>query len=580
MLIYLLAFVGGVLTILSPCILPVLPFVFAHADRPFRRAGLPLLLGMALTFSLVATAAAYGGHWVVRLNQGGRYVAMARLPDPRPDPAFSGTSRGRHAATRPRRQPPARRPVVARAKHYQILRTRNFHRPAVGSLRRPHPRPHLNRSRHPRPRRALLILAIILRAWRSHFARHRALRRKEGLLHHEKFSALRYLDPPHSRCCRNPRSNVAIALGWDTNLLAKFSVVNTATPKNISSTRSVHPKPAAALAPINSAEPTPPLADEGPMPELTGAVAWLNSPPLTRDQLRGKVVVIDFWTYSCINCLRALPYVEGWAAKYKDAGLVVIGVHTPEFAFEKERSNVEQAVRDLKITYPVAIDSNYKIWQAFHNEYWPAHYFIDGQGRIRYHHFGEGEYDESERVIQELLKDNGAKSLADGTINVSATGAEAAPDLADTRSPETYVGYKRAEHFASAQLFAQDTRMAYTPFPRLTLNQWALGGSWKVGPESAVLETAPGKIIYRFHARDLHLVLGPTKTGKPIRFKVTLDGTAPGGDHGSDTDASGAGTVQGHRLYQLIRQKGPVEDRTFEIEFQDPGVQAFAFTFG
>jgi thiol-disulfide isomerase/thioredoxin len=372
----------------------------------------------------------------------------------------------------------------------------------------------------------------------------------------------------------------AIALGWDTNLLAKFSFVNTA----IAEQHLIHalgaPKPAGALAPINSAEPTPPLADEGPMPELTGAVAWLNSPPLTRDQLRGKVVVMDFWTYSCINCLRALPYVEGWAAKYKDAGLVVIGVHTPEFAFEKERANVEQAVHDLKITYPVAIDSNYKIWQAFHNEYWPAHYFIDGQGRIRYHHFGEGEYDESERVIQQLLKDNGAKSLADGTINVSATGAEAAPDLADTRSPETYVGYKRAEHFASAQLFAQDTRMAYTPLPRLTLNQWALGGSWKVGPESAVLETAPGKIIYRFHARDLHLVLGPTKTGKLIRFKVTLDGTAPGGDHGSDTDPSGAGTVQGHRLYQLIRQKGPVEDRTFEIEFQDPGVQAFAFTFG
>jgi hypothetical protein len=237
-------------------------------------------------------------------------------------------------------------------------------------------------------------------------------------------------------------------------------------------------------------------------------------------------------------------------------------------------------LRDLKITYPVAIDSNYKIWQAFNNEYWPAHYFIDGKGRIRHHHFGEGEYDESERIIQELLKENGAKSLADGTINVTANGAEAAPDLQDTRSPETYIGYKRAEHFASAQLFAQDARMAYTPQPRLTLNQWALGGSWKVGPESAVLDTAPGKIVFRFHARDLHLVLGPTKNGKPIRFKVALDGTAPGDDHGSDTDAAGAGTVQGHRLYQLIRQKGAVEDRTFEIEFLDPGVQAFAFTFG
>jgi thiol-disulfide isomerase/thioredoxin len=371
---------------------------------------------------------------------------------------------------------------------------------------------------------------------------------------------------------------VAIALGWDTNLLAKISFVNTATAEE----HLIHAFGAPKLAPtnVNAAEQTPALPDEGPMPELSGAVAWLNSPPLTRDSLRGKVVVVDFWTYSCINCLRALPYVEGWAAKYKDAGLVVIGVHTPEFAFEKERSNVEQAVRDLKITYPVAIDSSYKIWQAFHNEYWPAHYFIDGKGQIRHHHFGEGEYDESERVIQELLKENGAKSLADGTINVTASGAEAAPDSRNTGSPETYVGYKRAEHFASAQLFAQDTRMAYTPLPRLTLNQWALGGSWKVGPESAVLDSAPGKIVFRFHARDLHLVLGSTKNGKPIRFKVTLDGTAPGDDHGSDTDASGAGTVQGHRLYQLIRQKGAVEDRTFQIEFLDPGVQAFAFTFG
>jgi thiol-disulfide isomerase/thioredoxin len=295
-------------------------------------------------------------------------------------------------------------------------------------------------------------------------------------------------------------------------------------------------------------------------------------------------VLIDFWTYSCINCLRALPYVETWAAKYKDAGLVVIGVHTPEFAFEKERSNVEKAVRDLKITYPVAIDSDYKIWEAFNNEYWPAHYFIDGKGRIRYHHFGEGEYDESERVIQELLKENGAQlSLSAATpaaISVAGEGAEAAPDNADVRSPETYVGYHRAEHFASTHAIAQDAKRDYSPRPRLSLNQWALSGSWKVGAESAVLQTAPGKIVFRFHARDLHLVLGTTEDGRPVRFRVKLDGTAPGDDHGVDTDNNGSGTVQGHRLYQLIRQKGPVEDRTFEIEFLDPGVQAFAFTFG
>jgi cytochrome c biogenesis protein CcdA/thiol-disulfide isomerase/thioredoxin len=577
MLIYLLAFVGGVLTILSPCILPVLPFVFAHADRPFRRAGLPLLLGMALTFSLVATAAAYGGHWVVRLNQGGRYIAMAvflilGLTLLFPELAEVFTRPLVRAGSRLQGAPSSQEQSVAKSFALGI---------STGLLWAPCAGPILGliltgaAIQGPGAHSSFLLLSYALGAATSLgialFAGKKVFSTMKNSLRFDVWIR-------RTLGVAVILGVVAIALGWDTSLLAKFSFVNTATAEE----HLIHvlgaPQPGASNG--STAEPAPPLADEGPMPELSGAVGWLNSAPLTREQLRGKVVVIDFWTYSCINCLRALPYVEAWAAKYKDAGLVVIGVHTPEFAFEKERANVEQAVRELKIAYPVAIDSNYKIWQAFHNEYWPAHYFIDGQGRVRYHHFGEGEYDESESVIQQLLKDNGAKSLADGTINVSATGAEAPPDTPDTRSPETYIGYKRAEHFASAQLFAQDTRMAYTPLPRLTLNQWALGGSWKVGPESAVLESAPGKIVFRFHARDLHLVLGPTKSGKPIRFKVTLDGTVPGDDHGSDTDASGAGAVQGHRLYQLIRQKGPVEDRTFEIEFQDPGVQAFAFTFG
>ena len=371
---------------------------------------------------------------------------------------------------------------------------------------------------------------------------------------------------------------VAIGLGWDTNLLTRFSFVNTAKAEERLIDRLRPEKPGAI--PAASAPDTPALGDEGPIPDLSGAVAWLSSPPLTANSLKGKVVLIDFWTYSCINCLRALPYVEGWAEKYKDAGLVVIGVHTPEFAFEKDRSNVEKAVRDLKVSYPVAIDSNYAIWKAFNNEYWPAHYFIDGKGRIRYHHFGEGEYGESERVIRELLKENGAQLASSGVIAVSGAGAEAAPDAADRSSPETYVGYHRAQHFASTEAIAHDSKRAYTPQARLSLNQWALGGSWKVGEESAVLQTAPGKIIFRFHARDLHLVLGTTNAGKPVRFRVRLDGTPPGDDHGADTDNNGSGTVKDHRLYQLIRQKGPVEDRTFEIEFLDPGVQAFAFTFG
>jgi thiol-disulfide isomerase/thioredoxin len=316
------------------------------------------------------------------------------------------------------------------------------------------------------------------------------------------------------------------------------------------------------------------------MPAIPGGVVWLNSPPLTRESLRGKVVLVDFWTYSCINCLRSLPYVEAWATKYKDSGLVVIGVHTPEFAFEKNRANVEKAVRDLKVAYPVAIDSDYKIWRAFHNEYWPAHYFIDGKGRIRYHHFGEGQYEESERVIQQLLKENGSTGVNGSTVSVSASGAEAAPSNGDVRSPETYIGYDRADHFASPGTLAQDSPKSYSPPARPSPNQWGLSGSWTVGAENAVLQRAGGKIVFRFRARDLHLVLGPAKDGMPVRFRVKLDGTAPGDDRGADTSADGAGEVREHRLYQLIRQKDQVEDRTFEIEFLDPGVQAFAFTFG
>jgi hypothetical protein len=275
--------------------------------------------------------------------------------------------------------------------------------------------------------------------------------------------------------------------------------------------------------------------------------------------------------------------MKDWAAKYKDAGLVVIGVHTPEFGFEKERANVERAVRDLKVAYPVAIDSDYGIWQAFNNGYWPANYIIDAKGRIRYHHFGEGEYGESERVIQELLGENGAAGLNPSLVNNSADGVEAPPSR-DVRSPETYVGYRRAEHFASPEKLARDSRRTYSLPAKLSLNQWAFGGSWTVGAESASPQSVSDKIVFRFHSRDLHFVLGPAKDGKPVRFKVTLDGTAPGDDHGIDTAADGTGEVLEPRMYQLIRQKGragnQVQDRSFEIEFLDSGVQAFVFTFG
>jgi len=312
---------------------------------------------------------------------------------------------------------------------------------------------------------------------------------------------------------------------------------------------------------------------------LNGAVAWLNSAPLSSKSLRGKVVLVNFWTYSCINSLRELPYMQAWAAKYKDAGLVVIGVHAPEFGFEKDPANVKNAVFGLKAAYPMPIDGNHSIWRAFRNEYWPADYFVDAKGRIRYHHFGEGEYEKSEHVIQTLLRENGATGLDESTVRIAADGAEAPPSE-DVRSPETYVGFARAENFASPERMARDSRKTYNPPANPALNQWGLGGSWNVGAESGKLESAPGKIVFRFHSRDLHIVLGPAKNGLPVRFKVKLNGVAPGDDHGSDSGADGTGEIRQPRMYQLIRQRGQIEDGTFEIEFLDPGVEAFSLTFG
>jgi thiol-disulfide isomerase/thioredoxin len=315
------------------------------------------------------------------------------------------------------------------------------------------------------------------------------------------------------------------------------------------------------------------------LPDLSGAVAWLNSPPLNPAGLKGQVVLVDFWTYSCINCLRTLPYIRAWAERYKDSGLVVIGVHTPEFAFEKDQDNVKKAVAELKIAYPVALDNDYKIWKGFNNSFWPADYLIDVAGRIRYHHFGEGKYDESERQIQDLLKERNGSLATSGLVKVTATGAEAPPD-SDVESPETYIGYERADSFMSPGGASQDMPHLYSVPPHLELNQWGLSGMWTDRAQVASLDSAPGKIVYRFHARDLHLVLGSGPGGKPIRFRVKIDGQPPGANHGVDTDEMGNGTVMEHRLYQLIRQKNAIEDRTFEIEFLDPGVQAFAFTFG
>ncbi|MFZ1086810.1 MAG: thioredoxin family protein [Terracidiphilus sp.] len=322
------------------------------------------------------------------------------------------------------------------------------------------------------------------------------------------------------------------------------------------------------------------IVGSSPLPGLSGATGWINSSPLTAEELKGKVVLVDFWAYSCINCLRSLPYLQAWAEKYKDRGLVVIGVHTPEFDFEKEQSNVQKAARKYGITFPIAMDSNRAIWDAFQNEYWPAHYFIDGKGKVRYEHFGEGDYAQSEHWIQELLQERAGKPMLAGPARVQLQGVQAASDIRNVRSPETYIGYARAEDFASPGGIKQDAEKIYTAPAQPRLNQWGLAGKWIDHPQVAVLQAPGGKIVFHFHARDLHLVLGPTADGKPVHFRVTLDGQAPGENHGVDTDAQGGGTVTDHRLYQLVRQKGAVAGHLFAIEFDNPGVQAFSFTFG
>ena len=321
------------------------------------------------------------------------------------------------------------------------------------------------------------------------------------------------------------------------------------------------------------------LPVEGVLPSLEGATEWLNSDPLTAEGLRGNVVLVDFWTYTCINWLRSLPYVRAWAEKYRDRGLVTIGVHTPEFPFEHDIANVRRAAVGMRVDYPIAIDNDYAIWSAFDNHYWPAIYLADAAGAIRYHRFGEGEYDETEMVIQHLLDEAGHGDVDDELVSVDAEGIEAAPDWRDLGSPENYLGYDRSENFVSPGGAAPGERRDYSAPAALGLNEWALEGDWTIGRRAVLLNEAGGRIAYGFHARDLHLVMGPAAQGGSVRFRVSIDGEAPGPAHGGDVDDQGNGTVTDQRLYQLIRQRD-VADRTFEIAFLDPGVEAYAFTFG
>jgi thiol-disulfide isomerase/thioredoxin len=331
--------------------------------------------------------------------------------------------------------------------------------------------------------------------------------------------------------------------------------------------------------------PTAQAPEQAALASLERADEWLNSPPLTAPALRGKVVLVDFWTYTCINWLRTLPYVRAWAEKYRNHGLVVIGVHAPEFAFEKNASNVRWAVKEMRVDYPVAVDNEHVIWRAFKNQYWPALYLIDAQGRVRHHQFGEGGYEQSEMMIQRLLSEAGAGGIGDDLVSVNARGLEIAADWGSLKSPENYVGFERTQNFASPGGAMQGKPGVYALPARLRLNDWALSGDWTMNNQAVVLNKPNGVIAYRFHARDLHLVMGraapgPAAPGTSVKFRVRIDGQPPGAAHGVDVDEQGYGTVTEQRLYQLIRQPKPIVDRQFDIEFLGSGVEALAFTFG
>ncbi len=602
MTLLVLSYLAGVLTLVSPCVLPILPFVFSRAGQPFARSVLPLLLGLAVTFAGLAMLVSVGGGWIVQANEYGRIAAMVLLaalglmllwPALAEHAMRPFVGLGNRLAAGADAQGGKGRTIAG--SFLVGIATGFLWAPCAGpilgliltgaALQGASGRTALLLASYAAGAATSLAVAVLI-GGRVFIFLKRSLGVGEWVRRGLGVAVLAAV--------------AVIALGLDTRVLTQWSLANTsrmeqalldhfrpagamrasnsmrmsAAASSAGSGAATAPAPAAAAAAASA------LPDEGAFPSLNGAIAWINSPPLTPQSLRGKVVLIDFWTYSCINCLRSLPYVRAWAQKYKDHGLVVVGVHTPEFAFEKDLGNVRSAVRRLGITYPVAVDNDYAIWNAFFNNYWPADYFIDATGRIRGHAFGEGDYDTSERLIQRLLADAGYRDVPGGLVTDKGTGAEAAADVDDIRSPETYIGYEKAENFQSQPAVAKDHPAIYRVPPTLELNQWGLAGDWTVQDEKATLDRAPGRIVFRFHARDLHLVLGPAANGAPIRFKVFIDGAAPGEDHGVDTNAQGEGVVKEQRLYQLIRQSSAVRDRVFTIEFLDPGVQAFSFTFG
>ncbi|MCM8556460.1 cytochrome c biogenesis protein DipZ [Sphingomicrobium sediminis] len=571
MLTLILAYLGGVLTILSPCILPVLPFVFARGDKPFLTNGLPLLAGMAVTFAAVATLTAFAGEWAGAANSIGRWIALALMS------AFA------LMLLFPRLADPLTRPLVrwgerlsARTEGREGIGASLLLGVATGLLWAPCAGPILGliltgaAVSGANAGTALLLLAYAAGAATSLAA---AL-----LVGGKLFAAMKRSLGAGEKIKKGLGALilvgvVTIALGLDTRLLANLSAGQTFQIEN---------RIARFLgmdAPELTTDISGPLPIEGEFPGLPGPTGWINSDPLTAEDLESKVVLVDFWTYSCINCIRAVPYVRSWYERYAEDGFVVIGVHTPEFAFERKRANVERATKDARITYPVALDNDWSIWRAFDNRYWPAHYLIDAEGRIRYHHFGEGGYDKTEAAIRALLAEAGKADLGARTDGPDLSASEMQADFAAVESRETYLGSRRTQNFASPKGVIAGTPQDFTFPDSLALNQWAFDGRWTFEGERSVSAAADVGIAFTFKARDLNLVLG-SRDGEPIGFTVTIDGEAPGEDAGVDIDSSGRGTIEEERLYQLVRQPGGARERTFTIRFDRPGVTAYAFTFG
>jgi cytochrome c biogenesis protein CcdA/thiol-disulfide isomerase/thioredoxin len=576
--IYILAFVAGVLTIASPCIFPILPVVMARATNSFRRDRLPLLAGLALGFAVTASLASVAGAWAIETNRYGRAVALvavtlfglalilpglaSRLATPA---VFLGTKLADALGKRERERTPALSILLGVATGLiwapcagpilgLILSGAAFYGPRIETF--------------------LLLLVYGLGA---------ATSLAVGMFLGRRFVMVVRSLLPWSEGARRVlgatvvAGAIAVWTGLDTRVLVQLSFpMTTALERNLVS--ALQP-----TRPVTGAETVESIAARAELPEPLASVLdarqWLNSSPLTAKELKGKVVLVSFWTYSCINCLRALPHVRAWAEKYRDQGLVVIGIHTPEFAFEKSVENVSAALGKLGVRYPVAIDNDFRIWRAFNNNAWPALYFVDAEGRIRHRYFGEGDYALSEDTIKTLLKEAGRKSSID-LATVDAKGVQVEADIGNLKSPETYLGYAQTRGFASPGGVREDISNVYRSIKMLPLNRWTLGGIWTIGREFAQLNETSGRITYRFHARDLHLVMVPAANGTPIRFRVTVDGQSPGESRGVDVDAQGYGVVSEAKLYQLVRQSDNVTDRTFEIEFLDAGVRVYAFTFG